>query len=246
MSFLVITLIYLKEMSETKNLLRENLAEVHEKIEKAAQRCGRNADEIKLIAVSKTHSTRVLQDAMTAGATVFGENKVQEAEEKIEELGKENLEWHLLGHLQSNKARRAVKLFDVIHTLDSVELAERLERICIEENRANLSVLAQVDLAGEQAKNGIAEKELPKLIEHLKNYEHLKLNGLMIIPPFFEDTEKARPFFRRLREIRDELLPNGELSMGMSHDFEIATEEGATLVRVGTAIFGQRNGTPSS
>jgi pyridoxal phosphate enzyme (YggS family) len=227
-------------MSETKNLLRENLAKVRKRIEEAAQRCGRNAREIKLIAVSKTHSTRVLQDAMAAGATVFGENKVQEAEEKIEELGKKNLEWHLIGHLQSNKARRAAKLFDVIHTLDSVELAERLERICIEENRMSLSVLAQIDLAGEQAKNGIGEKGLPHLIEFLKNCERLKFDGLMIIPPFFEDIEKARPFFRRLREIRDEFLPSGELSMGMSHDFEIAIEEGATLVRVGTAIFGAR------
>ena len=226
--------------------LRENLAEVHEKIEKVAQRCGRNADEVELIAVSKTHSTEVLREAIEAGATVFGENKVQEAEEKIEELGKENLEWHLIGHLQSNKARKAVKLFDVIHTLDSVELAERLERICIEENRTSLSVLAQVDLAGEKTKNGIGEKELPNLIEFLKTCKRLKFDGLMIIPPFFEDIEKVRPFFRRLREIRDEFLPNGELSMGMSHDFEIAIEEGATLVRVGTAIFGQRNGTPSS
>ena len=223
-----------------QNFLRENLAEVKKRIEKAAQKSGRNADEIKLIAVSKTHSTKVLRDAMAAGATIFGENKIQEAEEKIKELGKKNLEWHLIGHLQSNKARRAVKLFDVIHTLDSVELAERLERICIDENRTSLSVLAQVDLAGEQAKNGIDEKGLPNLVERLKTCERLKFDGLMIIPPFFEDIEKARPFFRRLREIRDEFLPNGELSMGMSHDFEIAIEEGATLVRVGTAIFGAR------
>ncbi|MBA4184859.1 MAG: YggS family pyridoxal phosphate-dependent enzyme [Acidobacteria bacterium] len=223
-----------------QNFLRENLAEVKKRIEKAAQKSGRNADEIKLIAVSKTHSTKVLRDAMAAGATIFGENKIQEAEEKIKELGEKNLEWHLIGHLQSNKARRAVKLFDVIHTLDSVELAERLERICIDENRTSLSVLAQVDLADEKTKNGIGEKGLPNLIEFLKTCERLKFDGLMIIPPFFEDIEKARPFFRRLREIRDEFLPNGELSMGMSHDFEIAIEEGATLVRVGTAIFGAR------
>ncbi|HEV8158338.1 MAG TPA: YggS family pyridoxal phosphate-dependent enzyme [Pyrinomonadaceae bacterium] len=224
-----------------QNFLRENLAEVKKRIEKAAQKSGRNADEIKLIAVSKTHSTKVLRDAMAAGATIFGENKIQEAEEKIKELGKKNLEWHLIGHLQSNKARKSVKLFDVIHTLDSVELAERLERICIDENRTSLSVLAQVDLADEKTKNGIGEKGLPNLIEFLKTCERLKFDGLMIIPPFFEDIEKARPFFRRLREIRDEFLPNGELSMGMSGDFEIAVEEGATFVRVGTAIFGSRN-----
>ncbi len=220
--------------------MRKNLAEVREKIEKTAQRCGRSPNEIKLIAVSKTHSTEVLREAIEAGATVFGENKVQEAEEKIEELRKENLEWHLIGHLQSNKARKAVKLFDVIHTLDSIELAERLERICIEGNRTSLSVLAQVDLAKEATKNGIDEKKLPNLIERLKTCERLKFDGFMIIPPFFEEAEQARPFFRKLREIRDELLPGGELSMGMSHDFELAIEEGATMLRVGTAIFGER------
>jgi len=222
------------------NLLRDNLAEVRSRIKEAARKCGRNADEIKLIAVSKTHPAEVLREAIESGATVFGENKVQEAEGKIEILGRENLEWHLIGHLQANKARRAVKLFDVIHTLDSIELAERLERICIEENRASLSVLAQVDLADEQAKNGIKETDLPKLIEFLKTCECLKLKGLMILPPYFEVIENVRPYFKTLRQIRDALLPNGELSMGMSHDYEIAVEEGATLVRVGTAIFGER------
>ncbi len=247
LSFLDKTLIYLKEMSETKNPLRENLAKVQRRIEKAAQKCGRNTDEIKLIAVSKTHSTSVLREAIAAGATVFGENKVQEAEEKIEELGKENLRWHLIGNLQSNKARKAVKLFDVVHTLDSVELATRLERICTEEDKKSLAVLVQVDLANEATKNGAAEKDLPKLVDFLQTCDRLKFSGLMIIPPFFEDFEKVRPFFKRLREIRDELLRknafannSGELSMGMSHDFEIAIEEGATLVRVGTAIFGER------
>lgn len=223
-----------------QNLFRENLAEVKKRIEQAALKRGRNPNEVKLVAVSKTHPTEVLQDAIAVGADVFGENKVQEAEGKIEELGKENLEWHLIGHLQSNKARKAVKLFDVIHTLDSVELAERLERICIEENRKSLSVLIEVDLANEASKTGIGENDLPKLIEFLQTCERLEFDGLMIIPPFFEDFEKVRPFFKRLREIRDEISPNGELSMGMSHDFEIAIEEGATIVRVGTAIFGER------
>jgi pyridoxal phosphate enzyme (YggS family) len=216
------------------------LAEVRNKIENAANKCGRNPNEIKLVAVSKTHPTEVLQTAITAGATVFGENKVQEAAGKINEIGRETAEWHLIGHLQSNKARRAVQFFDVVHTLDSIELAERLERICVEENRERLSVLVQVDLAREATKNGIKENDLPKIIEFLKTCECLKFDGLMIIPPFYEDVEKVRPFFRRLREIRDRVLPNGELSMGMSHDFETAIEEGATLVRVGTAIFGAR------
>lgn len=226
--------------AQAKNYLRENLAHVARKIEQAANKVGRNPNEIKLIAVSKTHPIEILQAAINVGAKIFGENKVQEAEGKIEEIGRETVEWHLIGHLQKNKARKAVQLFDVIHTLDSVELAERLERICQEEKRASLSVLAQVDLANEATKNGVAEADLPQLIEFLTTCECLKLNGLMIIPPFFEDAEKVRPFFKRLREIRDKVLPGGELSMGMSHDFEIAIEEGATLVRVGTAIFGAR------
>jgi pyridoxal phosphate enzyme (YggS family) len=166
---------------------------------------------------------------------------VQEAEAKIQAIGREKAEWHLIGNLQSNKARKAVKLFDVIHTLDSVELAERLERICVEENKKSLSIFAQIDLANEATKSGIGEKDLPELIAFLKNCERLRFDGLMIIPPFEDDAEKTRPYFRLLREIRDELLPGGELSMGMSGDFEIAIEEGATVVRVGTAIFGARN-----
>lgn len=224
-----------------KNFLGENLALVARKIEQAANKVGRNPSEIKLIAVSKTHPTEILQAAIDVGATVFGENKVQEAEGKIEEIGRETVRWHLIGHLQKNKARRAVQLFDVIHTLDSVELAARLERICQEEERENLSVLAQVDLAREATKNGVAEADLPQLIEFLQTCKYLKFSGLMIIPPFFENAEKVRPFFQRLRQIRDKVLPDGELSMGMSHDFEIAIEEGATLVRVGTAIFGARS-----
>ena len=222
------------------NDLRGNLAAVNERIRRAAAKVGRNANEVKLVAVSKMHGIEVLQAANDAGVSVFGENKVQEADGKIEVLGRENLEWHLIGHLQSNKARKAVQLFDVIHTLDSVELAERLERICVEENRASLKVLVQVDLANEQTKNGIKENELPRMFEFLKTCERLKFDGLMIIPPYFDDVELVRPYFKRLREIRDEVLPNGELSMGMSHDFETAIEEGATLIRVGTAIFGAR------
>jgi len=220
--------------------LAENLAAVQTKVARAAQKSGRNAGQIKLVAVSKTHPRELIEAAIESGAAVFGENKIQEAEEKITAIGREKAEWHLIGHLQSNKARKAVRLFDVIQTLDSVELAERLERICVEENRASLSIFIEVDLANEATKNGVKEKNLPELIEFLQTCEHLKLDGLMLIPPYFEDAEKARPFFRKLREIRDQILPGGGLSMGMSHDFEIAIEEGATVVRVGTAIFGER------
>lgn len=223
-----------------QNSLRENLTEIRAQIAHAAQKANRNADEIKLVAVSKTHPVEILREAIDAGAVILGENKIQEAEDKITEIGRESAEWHLIGHLQSNKARKAVKLFDVIHTLDSLELAERLERICIEENRARLSVLVQIDLANETTKNGIKPEDLPELSDFLKTCGRVKFDGLMTIPPFFEDVEQVRPFFRNLRELRDKILPNGELSMGMSHDFAVAIEEGATIIRVGTAIFGER------
>ena len=218
----------------------QRLAKVREEIAAAAERAGRDASEIRLVAVSKTHPADRLREALAAGARIFGENKVQEAEGKINEIGRAAAEWHLIGHLQSNKARKAVKLFDVIHSLDSLELAERLERLCREEDRAALTVFVQVDLAGEATKNGIAEKDLPELVAFLARCEHLKFGGLMTLPPFFDDPEKTRPFFRRLRELRDEFVPGGELSMGMSHDFAVAIGEGATLIRVGTAIFGER------
>jgi hypothetical protein len=221
--------------------LAERLAQVREQIERAAHKAGRNAGEVTLIAVSKTHPASVLRAAIEAGAGVFGENKVQEAEEKILEIGRDKAVWHFIGHLQSNKARKAVRIFDAIHTLDSIELAGRLERICIEENVSTLSVFAQVDLAREATKSGIDEKDLPELIEFLRGCPHLQLEGLMTLPPFFEDVERVRPFFAKLRGLRDALLPEGKLSMGMSHDFPAAIEEGATHVRVGTAIFGERD-----
>jgi PLP dependent protein len=224
----------------TENLA-QRLGKVREQIRLAAEKANRNANEIKLVAVSKTHLAQAVKAAIEAGANVFGENKVQEAEDKITEVGRETAEWHLIGHLQSNKARKAVKLFDVIHSLDSFELAERLERICLEEGRESLSVLIQIDLAKEATKNGIEEKDLPELVGFLKGCKCLKFDGLMIVPPYFEDLESVRPFFRRLREIRDEICPYGELSMGMSHDFAVAIEEGATIIRVGTAIFGERD-----
>lgn len=226
--------------------LTENLRGIERRIISSAERAGRSADEIRLVAVSKTKPVEMLLEAISAGAKILGENKVQEAEAKIGEIGRA-AEWHFIGSLQSNKARKAVKLFDCIQTLDSIELAQRLERICGEENRASLDVLIQLDLANEATKSGIEEKELRAAAEYLRGCKHLKLRGLMIIPPFLKDGEKVRPYFRRLRELRDELAREdffeggkGELSMGMTHDFEAAIEEGATLVRIGTAIFGRR------
>ena len=228
--------------------IEKNLADVRERIARAAAKAGRDADEIKLIAVSKTHPAARIEDALAAGVTAIGENRVQEAEDKIAEVGREAAEWHLIGHLQSNKARKAVELFDVIESVDSVDLAKRLERICIEVGRSELPVFIEVDLAGEATKAGIAEDEVPDLVRMLRSCICLRLDGLMIVPPYFEDPEKTRPFFRRLREMRDSLLSEGafgsgggELSMGMSHDLEVAVEEGATVVRVGTDIFGERD-----
>ena len=220
--------------------LNETISNIYLRIKQAAERSGRDPNEIKLVAVTKTHPAATLREVLKLKLNVFGENKVQEAETKIAEIGRDAAEWHLIGHLQSNKARKAVQLFDVIESLDSLELAQRLERICEEEGRDELEVFMQVDLAGESTKSGVNETELEPLIEYLTTCKRLKLKGLMIVPPYDDDVETTRPYFRKLRVIRDKLLPDGELSMGMSHDFEVAIEEGATLVRVGTAIFGTR------
>jgi len=235
------------EAPQELETLRSRLDELHGRIERSAQRAGRASDEIKLIAVSKTHPASVLREALEAGATDFGENRVQEAEEKIAELKGAPARWHLIGPLQANKARRAVKLFDCIHSIDSVELIKRLERLCVEEEREDLPVLVQINLAEEETKSGARIEEVSGIIEKINGCKRLKLTGLMTLPPFYEDAERVRPFFRRLRELRDELATQevfksgaGELSMGMSHDFEIAIAEGATMVRVGTAIFGER------
>ena len=218
-----------------------------ERIASAAARSGRSAEDVRLVAVSKTHSPDLIRDAIAAGVRSFGENKVQEAEGKIAEVGRDAAEWHLIGHLQSNKVRKAIQLFDVIQSVDSTELAARLERICNEDGRSQLSVFIQVDLAGEATKSGVAEDDLPKLVSYLRECERLKLDGLMIIPPFFDDPESSRPYFQSLRVLRDRMAAEGaftggrgELSMGMSHDFEVAIEEGATIVRIGTAVFGER------
>ena len=231
-----------------QELLAVRLADVRARLAAAAQRGGRQPDEVRLIAISKTHPSSVVKQAIELGATDFGENRVQEAEGKIAEIGREKVRWHLVGQLQANKARRAVSLFDVIHSLDTIDLAQRLDRLCAEEGRDSLAVLIQVDLGHEETKSGVDESELTSLVDSLGPLTHLKLIGLMTLPPFFDDPEQSRPFFRRLRELRDQLHQRGafgdrtgELSMGMTHDFEVAIEEGATMVRVGTAIFGARH-----
>ena len=227
--------------------LAERLTRVRARIAAAAARSSRAGEEVSLIAISKTHPSAVVSKLIELGATDIGENRVQEAEGKIAEVGRDKARWHLVGHLQANKARRAVTLFDVIHSLDSIDLARRLDRLCTEEGREKLPVLIQVDLGHEETKTGIDETELEQLVEEVGRLNRLQLIGLMTLPPFFENPEDNRPFFRKLRQLRDELASQGafadrkgELSMGMTHDFEVAIEEGATMVRVGTAIFGER------
>jgi pyridoxal phosphate enzyme (YggS family) len=228
--------------------LAEQFANVRGRIEAAALRCKRSPDQITLVAISKTHPSDVIRSGLDLGIRDFGENRVQEAEGKIAELGRNAARWHLVGHLQANKARRAVSLFDLIHSLDSVALAERLDRLCLSAGRAELPVLIQIDFGGEETKTGIDPRGLPQLLEAVAGCQRLRLKGLMTLPPYFENPDCGRPFFKALRELRDQLKVDGhfdesggELSMGMSHDFEIAIEEGATILRVGTAIFGERD-----
>ena len=235
------------ETAPSSDELRGRIAEVRRLIKESARRVGRDPETIRLIAVSKTHPPALIRRAIEAGLNELGENRVQEADEKIRAVGRHAARWHLIGHLQANKARRAVALFDMIHSLDSHALARRLNRLCEETGRETLPVLVQVDLAGEATKSGASEQDLPSVVEAVRACERLSLIGLMTLPPFLEEVERVRPYFARLRALRDQLLERGafgagpgELSMGMSHDYEVAIEEGATMVRVGTAIFGER------
>src|SRR2546423_2776851 len=231
----------------TAEEFRLRLQRVRARIGAAAQRCDRSVDEITLVAVSKTHAAEVVRQAVDLGVTDLGENRVQEADGKITDVGREAARWHLIGHLQSNKARRAVQLFDVIHSLDSIASARNLDRACEQENRKELPVLIQIDLGHEPTKFGADEQQLSKLVESVNECKCVRLIGLMTLPPFFDNPELTRPYFIKLRELRDRYQQegafgdgSGELSMGMTNDFEVAIEEGATMVRVGTAIFGTR------
>ncbi len=222
--------------------IKENLLKVMERIEEAARRSGRNPGEIRLVAVSKTVEPARIREAIDAGASILGENYVQEAQKKIEELGR-TVVWHFIGHLQSNKARHAIRLFDMIHSLDNIPLAEELNRRAEQADRV-INVLIEVNLSGEGTKFGTDEGKVSNLAERILQLKHLSLGGLMTMPPYFDSPEMSRPYYVKLRELKERLAKGGvpmkELSMGMSNDLEIAIEEGATYVRVGTAIFGSR------
>jgi pyridoxal phosphate enzyme (YggS family) len=226
--------------------VRTNLRMVLDSIERSAQRAGRSKGVVKLVAVSKTIGEEPIRQAVAAGAIALGENKVQEASSKRPLLAELPVEWHLIGSLQKNKANRAAEIFDWIESLDDLELASKLDLACERLNKV-MPVLIQVNVGREASKSGLAEEEVADFAGRISAFKHLEVRGLMAIPPYSEDAEESRPHFIRLREIAERIesqrltgISMRELSMGMSHDFPVAIAEGATLVRVGTAIFGSR------
>ena len=228
------------------NDIESHLAAIRSRIAAAAAAAGRTPTDVSLLAVSKTFGPDHVRAAYAAGQRDFGENKVQEALQKQEATADLAIRWHLIGHLQSNKAKKAAPAFAAIHSVDSVELLRRIDAAAVEAGSAP-DVYIQVDLAGEDTKFGAPEAEAGAIARAAAFCRAARLKGLMLLPPWFDDPELARPYFRRLRGLRDRLIEEGidaaqlhELSMGMSHDFEVAIQEGATLVRVGTAIFGKR------
>ena len=226
--------------------IAENLERVRKQIVAASKKSGRNVDDLELIAISKTHDAVKVREAIEAEQSLFGESRVQEARVKIPELPS-NLRWHFVGHLQKNKIRHALPLFELIHSVDSLALAQDINRIA-EEDGLHPRVLLEVNVAGEGSKFGFTPEKLREDLENLLALPRLSILGLMTIPPIAEEAEASRKYFVQLREVRDQLLTEfhvdlAQLSMGMTQDFAVAVEEGATLVRVGTAIFGKRSKT---
>jgi hypothetical protein len=226
--------------------LKQRLEQVKERIRQAAESCNRDADSIRLVAVSKTIAADTVREAIEAGVTILGENYVQEARDKFNALVQYPVSWHFIGHLQSNKAKYGVRLFDLIHSVDSLKLARELDKQAAKVDKVQ-HILVQVNISGEDTKSGISADEAPGLIAEISQLKNIAVKGLMTMPPYFYQPEKVRPFFAALRELRDRIkaqsLPHvsmDELSMGMTGDFEVAIKEGATLVRIGTAIFGER------
>lgn len=234
-------------MTENINTIKARFQNIQERVRMAALYCRRDPDDITLVAVSKTKPVDQIQNAIQAGAAVFGENYIQEAQSKIEALASEKIAWHFIGHLQRNKAKIAVKCFDLIHTLDSLRLARELDKQARKINKVQ-AVLIQVNISKEISKSGISEDDCLPMIRTASELENLSIKGLMTMPPFFDQPEKARPYFSGLRRLSEEIRQhniNGVsmdlLSMGMTGDFEVAIQEGATHIRIGTAIFGARS-----
>ncbi|BBB31913.1 PLP dependent protein [Thermotomaculum hydrothermale] len=226
--------------------IASNIERIKKRVKAACKRANRSPDEVKIVAVSKLHPVEKIIEAYSNGLRIFGENRVQEAKEKFEILKDYQIEWHLIGHLQKNKVKYAVNIFDFIHSIDSIELAEKVEKR-LEKIGKTIKGFIQVKLSEEETKHGVLIEELDNLARFCRNLNYVKIIGLMTVPPYFDDVEKVRPYFVKLRELRDklnkEVFENSltELSMGMTHDFEVAIEEGATYVRIGTGIFGERN-----
>ena len=226
--------------------MKQRLEQIKERIRQAAESCNRDAGAVRLVTVSKTIAAEIVKEAIAAGATILGENYVQEARDKFKALVQYPVSWHFIGHLQSNKAKYAVRLFDLIHSVDSLKLARELDKQAGKVDKIQ-QILVQVNISAEDTKSGISSDEAPRLIAEISQLKNLAVKGLMTMPPYFYQPEKVQPFFAALRELRDQIkgqsLPNvslDELSMGMTGDFEVAIKEGATLVRIGTAIFGER------
>lgn len=227
-------------------MLKQRLQAVRERMDRTCEKCGRDPATVRLVAVSKTMPADRVAAAIEAGAAILGENYIQEAHEKVSALSRYPVSWHFIGHLQTNKAKYAVRIFDMIHTLDRLKLARELNKQAAKIDKIQ-PVLVQVNISGEQSKSGIEPQETEKLLHAISPLEHIQVRGLMTMPPFFDQPEKARPFFKSLYTLSRQIAEAGiagvsmdELSMGMSGDFEVAIEQGATLVRVGTAIFGER------
>jgi PLP dependent protein len=227
--------------------IKENLDQIRTEISDAAIAAGRKPEDLLLIAVSKKKTIADIRAAIEAGADNFGENYMQEAVEKIEAIGKDKVCWHFIGHLQSNKAKLAVKYFDYIQTVDSAKLAKEINKHAKAMNKIQ-KILIQLNIAHEDTKSGIDATEILSLAEQINDMENLSVQGLMCMPPFFDDPELARPYFKKLSQLRQKIMDKGferismnQLSMGMSNDFEVAVQEGSTMVRIGTSIFGERS-----
>ena len=223
--------------------IKNNLKIINEKIRKAASRANRNSEEIKLVAVTKTATTEQIKEVISAGVKIIGENKVQEAKEKYQILSAD-IEWHLVGHLQTNKVKYAIEIFDLIHSVDSIKLAKEIDRRSLQFGMIT-NVLVEVNVSGEETKYGIKPEEVEPFLKEISEFSRIKVRGLMTIAPIAEDQEEVRPYFRKLRELSEEIksknLKNVKmdyLSMGMTEDFEVAIEEGANMVRIGRGIFG--------
>lgn len=228
------------------SIIEQNLMDIKEQVRQTALDCGRDPNSVDLIAVSKKKSEDKIIECIEAGGAVFGENYIQEAVQKIDNIGKDQAVWHFIGHLQSNKAKFAVQYFDYIHTVDSLKLAKEISKWAKKINKIQ-KVLLQVNIADEQTKSGAANDEVIELATKISKFDNISIRGLMCMPPFFSDPEDARPYFKALVSIRDQIsnlelasVSMKHLSMGMSGDFKVAIQEGATMVRVGTSIFGSR------